>query len=100
VERFTKNSGKIETMTLEDITKKVTLEDLHIASQEKLVKEGISELFPVQQATYDLFVQGRELIVKSRTGTGKTLAFLLPLETLIKANEEERESGTKNHAMI
>lgn len=28
-------------------------------------------------------MEGRELIVKSRTGTGKTLSFLLPLTTLI-----------------
>jgi len=30
-----------------------------------------------------MFVGGREIIVKSRTGTGKTLSFLLPLEELI-----------------
>lgn len=42
----------------------------------------------MQQAVYSLFLEGRELIVKSRTGTGKTLAFLLPLEELIKKHEE------------
>jgi superfamily II DNA/RNA helicase len=34
---------------------------------------------------YNLFAQEKnELIVKSRTGTGKTLSFLLPLEFLLK----------------
>lgn len=33
--------------------------------------------------------QKNELIVKSRTGTGKTLAFLLPLEYLVLHGEDE-----------
>ena len=48
------------------------------------------ELFPVQSSTFSLFVeQQNELIVKSRTGTGKTLSFLLPLEYLMKFNQDK-----------
>jgi len=39
-----------------------------------------------------------ELIVKSRTGTGKTLAFLLPLEYLIKHSPKEREMPVAEEA--
>lgn len=62
---------------------------------DRLKREGIEELFPVQQATFKLFCDGRELVVKSRTGTGKTLAFLLPLEELIRRRAEsgERSDG-------
>jgi ATP-dependent RNA helicase RhlE len=53
--------------------------------QARLRAAGVTELFPVQTSTYSLFVdEGNELIVKSRTGTGKTLSFLLPLEYLLK----------------
>jgi superfamily II DNA/RNA helicase len=48
---------------------------------------------PVQQATFKLFVEGNEIVVKSRTGTGKTLSFLLPLEELIK------ERGANNNTI-
>jgi superfamily II DNA/RNA helicase len=40
-----------------------------------------------------LFVQEEnELIVKSRTGTGKTLSFLLPLEFLLKHGADTENS--------
>jgi len=45
----------------------------------KMSDHGIKDLFKVQKAVYNLFVDGKELIVKSKTGSGKTLAFLLPL---------------------
>jgi superfamily II DNA/RNA helicase len=56
------------------------LKDLHEETREKLESEGVKELLPVQQVTYKLFVEGNEIVVKSRTGTGKTMSFLLPLE--------------------
>jgi superfamily II DNA/RNA helicase len=43
---------------------------------------------PVQQVTYQLFLDGKEVIVKSRTGTGKTLSFLLPIQALIAEQKE------------
>jgi ATP-dependent RNA helicase RhlE len=58
--------------------------------QKKLSKAGIEELFPVQTSTFHLFAeQENELIVKSKTGTGKTLSFLLPLEYLLKYKSTE-----------
>jgi len=57
--------------------------------KQRLKKQGVEELFPVQQASYQLFAyQKNELIVKARTGTGKTLSFLLPLEYLIRHGDE------------
>ncbi|MFI5305990.1 MAG: DEAD/DEAH box helicase [Polyangiales bacterium] len=40
---------------------------------------GYVEPTPVQLATYDLAVSGRDIIVQARTGTGKTAAFAIPL---------------------
>jgi superfamily II DNA/RNA helicase len=55
----------------------------------RLVAGGVNELFPVQTCSFSLFAHHEnELIVKSRTGTGKTLAFLLPMEYLIKYNKD------------
>ncbi len=48
------------------------------------VKRALDEIgyvnpTPVQLATYDLAVSGRDIIVQARTGTGKTAAFAIPL---------------------
>ena len=46
----------------------------------------------MQKSTFKMFVeQENELLVKSRTGTGKTLSFLLPLEYLIKHSNDSAD---------
>lgn len=61
---FTENSAKVVTMTLDDIEDKVTLADLNPGMRQRLERHDIKELFPVQQACYKLFTEGRGLIVK------------------------------------
>jgi len=46
---------------------------------EILSKLGITQLNPMQEATQAAFVKEDEILLLSPTGTGKTLAFLLPL---------------------
>ncbi|XP_067939697.1 ATP-dependent RNA helicase DDX50-like isoform X2 [Watersipora subatra] len=45
----------------------------------KLKAKGIHYLFPVQVQTFKVVLEGKDVIAKARTGTGKTLAFALPL---------------------
>lgn len=61
---YSSNSKKIKTVTLDQIENLVTLEELREETKEKLKKENVTELFPVQQAAYSLFMKGHELIVK------------------------------------
>ena len=55
------------------------------------VRKAVDELgwvhpTPVQLATYEPMVNGRDVIVQARTGTGKTGAFGLPLvDRLVRA---------------
>jgi superfamily II DNA/RNA helicase len=42
-------------------------------------KQGFKEGTPIQQRTIPLVLEGNDLIAESPTGTGKTLAYLLPL---------------------
>ena len=81
--KYTKNTRGIKVLTHEEIPDAASFSDLSAKQQSKLQQNGIDELFPVQSCVYKLFTEGKELVVKSRTGTGKTLAFLLPLEELI-----------------
>ena len=52
---------------------------------EVLRQHGIREATPVQEAAIPAVRAGRDVIVQAQTGTGKTLAFLLPIFEKIKA---------------
>ena len=51
---------------------------------EKLRRQGIAEPTPVQEKVIPVARAGKDLIVQAKTGTGKTLAFLLPTLERIK----------------
>lgn len=48
-------------------------------TRERLAKNGITSTTEVQAGTFDKLFDGADIIAKSRTGTGKTLAFALPI---------------------
>ncbi len=55
---------------------------------------GFSQATDVQLATIPPALEGRDMLVCARTGTGKTLAYLLPLIQQLCANEDARSTGT------
>lgn len=58
-----------------------------------LAKLGIGSLNPMQQAAYKAIVeQEKDVIILSPTGTGKTLAYLLPLLQCINPNSDELQA--------
>lgn len=61
--------------------KELGINDLLIAA---LQRKGIKEATPVQETALPLVRAGRDVIVQAQTGTGKTLAFLLPIMEKIK----------------
>lgn len=88
---YTQTDLENQGLTLSD-----GLQGLPEAMQRSLLKKGIDDLFLVQRCTFSLFAQNEnELIVKSRTGTGKTLSFLLPLEYLLHHNSERSNGKVK-----
>lgn len=46
---------------------------------EALKKQEITELTNVQDKTIPVMLKGKDIIVRSKTGSGKTIAFLLPI---------------------
>ncbi|WCJ26807.1 DEAD-box ATP-dependent RNA helicase 3 chloroplastic [Euphorbia peplus] len=60
---------------------------------ESLAKRGITELFPIQRAVLVPALQGRDLIARAKTGTGKTLAFGIPI--IKRLTEENEQAGSQ-----
>jgi ATP-dependent RNA helicase DeaD len=56
-----------------------SIEDLPAAMQETVKELGWDCLMPVQRKTIPYMMQGRDMLIQSKTGSGKTGAFLLPL---------------------
>ena len=46
---------------------------------DRLQQEGIITPTPVQETAIPVLLQGKDAIVQAQTGTGKTLAFALPI---------------------
>lgn len=44
-----------------------------------LHNKGITRLFPIQYHTFDAIQHGNDLIGRDRTGSGKTIAYALPV---------------------
>lgn len=44
-----------------------------------LQKKGITYLFPIQAKTFDVAFDGYDLVGRDRTGSGKTMAYVLPI---------------------
>ncbi|KAL0718327.1 hypothetical protein Bca4012_067649 [Brassica carinata] len=63
--------------------------------KDKLKEKGIEALFPIQATTFDMVLDGADLVGRARTGQGKTLAFVLPiLESLINGPaKSKRKNG-------
>jgi ATP-dependent RNA helicase DDX21 len=62
-----------------------------------LEKKGIKTLFPIQQCCFNHIYEGKDLVGRARTGTGKTLAFSLPI---IERLEPSHEYGRKARVLV
>lgn len=71
---------------------------------EALAEQNINEPFPIQEMAIPIALSGSDLIGQARTGTGKTLAFGLPLlqRIILPGNEgfDEFEHYGKPQALV
>ena len=69
-------------------------EDLNLDPRtlKALRRQGIHRLTEIQEKTYDFIINGHNLVARSRTGTGKTLAFLVPSIERILQSERDNAS--------
>nr|ALC74590.1 DEAD-box ATP-dependent RNA helicase 3-like protein [Morus alba] len=63
---------------------------------DSLEKRGITHLFPIQRAVLVPALEGRDLIARAKTGTGKTLAFGIPIIKRLTEDDEQRGSRRRS----
>jgi superfamily II DNA/RNA helicase len=68
---------------------------LHPAILKALTDSGYSEPTPVQQQAIPAALAGRDLMVSSQTGSGKTAAFMLPALHLFASQERPAAATTR-----
>ena len=69
----------------------VDIDSLRTKIREAVRSAGWDKLMPVQEQAIPYLLDGRDMIVQSRTGSGKTGGFLLPLFNLL----DERQFGAQ-----
>lgn len=57
-----------------------------------LQKQGIVKPTPVQEAAIPVLLTGEDVIAQAQTGTGKTLAFLLPIIEKIRVDRKDAQA--------
>ena len=73
----------------EDSLPPISLDRLPEHMQDACARAGWSRLMPVQAHALPYLMAGRDIMVQSRTGSGKTGAYLLPLLSLLDAGEKK-----------
>ncbi len=67
--------------------------------QSNLARNGFTEPTPIQALSIEPALAGRDLIATAQTGTGKTLAFVLPMiELLLRERAEPNQSQPQSRA--
>lgn len=80
-----------------DPTVRTPLSDMKFSAKtlDVLQKKGFRDMTPVQSQCYDQVFSGDDVVARSKTGTGKTLAFGLPLiEALVSKGMNTNPPGT------
>lgn len=63
--------------------------DVNPTFLDNIQRMGFGEMFPVQSESIPLALQGNDLVVQAKTGSGKTIAFAIPLCQKMDPNERE-----------
>ncbi|KAH0482264.1 MAG: uncharacterized protein KVP18_002426 [Porospora cf. gigantea A] len=85
------------------VTEEANVKNFSISKEvrARLRARGIEALFPIQCACFNDVFEGKDVVGRARTGTGKTLAFTLPtLERLSNEGSWETKRGRTPKMMV
>ena len=76
----------------------INLDPRTLSSIEKM---GLSEMTPIQAASYAPISSGKDVLARAQTGTGKTFAFLVPtIQRLLLLNAEQAAAPSQDNNKI
>ena len=82
-------STLFDHLVIEPVTADSVTSFLELGVDAKLIaplqKQGAETAFPIQAATLPVSLTGRDVLGRGRTGSGKTIAFAIPLVTRVAA---------------
>ena len=84
---FDENVNPADLVEPENALPAISLAELPPVAQDATASAGWTRLMPVQAKAIPYLLAGRDLMVQSRTGSGKTGAFLLPILHQIEARK-------------
>jgi superfamily II DNA/RNA helicase len=93
---------RLESATVDDSAIVTTFEEmaLHPRLVEALVRMGAEKPFPIQAATIPAAVEGRDVLGRGKTGSGKTVAFTVPVVTKLVNGGSRPRVPNKPRALI
>lgn len=69
-------------------------QDLHPLSKRAVAQMGLTSMTEIQDRTFEAASTGRDVLGRARTGTGKTVAFLLPaIERILQSEDYKMGSN-------
>jgi ATP-dependent RNA helicase DeaD len=71
----------------DDVLPEISIEELTLEMRDACDRAGWKSLTPVQAKSIPYFLADRDMMVQSRTGSGKTGAYILPI--IQKINEQQ-----------
>ena len=66
---------------------------LSSALQQKLAAAQFTELMPIQERAIQPALEGKDVIGTAQTGTGKTLAFLIPVIEMLNQEDSQKPAA-------
>lgn len=67
---------------------------------DSLLKRGISHLFPIQRSVLVPALEGRDIIARAKTGTGKTLAFGIPIIKRLSEQDDQQNFTSRRSGRL
>lgn len=87
-----RQQGNAERREQEEDEESRTFEELGLEPSliRALIKKGIEKPTPIQEVAIPLILEGKDVVARAKTGSGKTFAYLLPLLQKLFSESESR----------
>ncbi|XP_020959264.1 DEAD-box ATP-dependent RNA helicase 16 isoform X2 [Arachis ipaensis] len=86
----------------EDASDDKSFEELGVDARliRALLKKGIDKPTPIQRVAIPLILEGKDVVARAKTGSGKTFAYLLPMLQKLFANVDRKKQAPNAFVLV